>query len=591
MAESSAPSAENVENQHTFADDLPAAHSVEDDIHAHPIESPAGIAVKRGAYIDGVGKYVAPEQNTLANHYALVRNPANELDFYPSDCPLDTVAAYVFKDAAFSNDPHPHYLDYQPLRENIAVVRNFILQQMTENGDLTKPEQNAAAINNLDYMGLEIGRALQRGSRFSLRGDTLDPVKASQPGTGAAEIYAFLHQKQESNKFLHTFKKMAGRDYSGWGLPPIDNSPFNTREAEAFRNNTPQIPLQQNPAPSPAPEAQPIVNPSVEFAPTTGLDGGRQLAILGSTLAGTAMSLERVRRLPKPVRDESIALARHILDNLRFGVGETAPRGEWMQRPEEQVLEESNALVSVANLYADMYNNAQAAHPDAASDTTLQQSNEALGKLAYLVKERSVQQLEAQGNTREAALLQQEIARYPDSWKEADGTQMNALLSQLNAGLQQAETLIAQAQAVGLSPVQTQAILQEAEAKPIHNPALLASTLDAQILQQLQAQKQEAKAAAPQAPLRGDLPAGLQHLSPQALAALQKVQGNNSARVATGQEMAQQTQQSHVEALGRQVPAGTTLAAEKVTVPPTSDYRSNVMAQQTAVPQDTAKTR
>lgn len=571
-------------------------------MHEHPVApSTTGIPLRSSAYSDGVGKYMAPEENTLTNHYALVRDPSNELDFLPGDCPLDTVSAYTFKDPAFSKPTHPHYLDYRPLRENIAVVRNVILQNITESADLSDPQQNSAAINTLDFMGLEIGEALQRGSRLSLRGDNLNPLEASQPGIGAAEIYQLLYEKQESNKSLHFVKKLFGKDYSQWNLPPIEDTIFNAANVEAFRNASATVPAPPAPAESPAKTAEPqaVRNPVAGFAPTQGLDSGRQLAVLGSTLAGTVMSLDRVRQLPKPVRDESIDLARKILENLRFSMGEAAPRDAWMQRPESEVIEESNALVSVAGFYADVYNNAQAVSPEVTADETLQKANEALGKLAYLVKSQSIEQLEAQGNTQAVQLLQQEVGRFPESWKDIGEMRMGDLLAQLNTGLERAQQVIEQAKAEGVSPeaLNNIAAIQSAatSAPPAQNPALLAAALDAQLLQQFNAQQQSITVPA-------NLPDSLKHLSPQALAALQQVQGNSaaSARVSNATNQDVSAQQSHVEALGRgvnSVPAQASASPapqEKTTTAPvaTPDYRSTVTAQQnTTATHEPAKSR
>ncbi|MBM3617821.1 MAG: hypothetical protein FJX23_04675 [Alphaproteobacteria bacterium] len=544
------PKGDNAALLKSHAEDIALLHEKQQNLELREklYHDPTHVELRRADFVSAIGKYMAPTQDTLVRHHHLVLDRSNGLDYHPMGSPFDNVVTQMFRDPAFSKTNHPNYFDYEPLRDNIAIVRNYILSSLSEGVDLSSDENKSKTVRNLEDMGREIGVALERGMGFPRPGvATIDATKASQPGEGAAEIYKFLLEKQSNNKFFHGIKSMFGFDYSSWNLPPLDVSPFTQENVEAFKSHgvghngdtlrdfsdaeyTPPQPLpaveHEVPQDTPAPIEQDSNNP-------------QKLAVIGASLAGTAFSLERVRKLPKPVREESIEIARYILDNLKFGVGESAPRDAWLMRPEEQVIEESNSLVSVAGFYADVYNNAVTLNPNAKNDAVLLETNETLGKLAYLVKETSAQQHEANGNIVDAELLRAEIANYPDSWKNVDETSMGAMLDRVKAGLDRGEDLVKQALADGvqLAPVEVNAANAEDKKGTLHDPAILAATLDAQILQQVKAQvvQQQNKA---QAPLSAEpvkitpVPDALKGLSAESLAAVRKMNANMTRQTA-----------------------------------------------------------
>lgn len=508
---------------------------------------PPAIELRRADFVGGVGKYMAPTQDTLARHHHLVLDRSNGLDFYPMGSPFDNVVMQMFRDPAFSKPNHPNYFDYEPLRDNVAVVRNYILSSLSEGVDLSTDENNSKTIRNLENMGRELGVALNRGMGFPRPGvATIDAIQASQPGEGAAQIYKFLLEKQSNNKYFHGIKSLFGFDYSSWNLPPLEKSPFNAENVDAFKSHgldatgDTRRDFSQNPVnDNPAAYEQPIAPlPAQEIAPEPAFgddaNNPQKLAVIGASLAGTAFSLDKVRSLPKPVRDESIDIARYILDNLKVGVGEAAPRDAWLMRPDEQVIEETNSLVSVAGFYADVYNNAVTLNPNAKNDAVLLETNETLGKLAYLVKEKSAQEHEAKGNIVDAELLRAEMSIYPDNWKQVDDTSMSQMLDRIQAGLDRGENIVKQALADGvqLVPADFKSASADEKKGTLHDPAILAATLDAQILQQVKSQvQQQTPRQAPLStePVKVAVPDALKGLSAENLAAIRQMSAKQAA--------------------------------------------------------------
>lgn len=431
------------------------------------------VPVSDAKFVNGLGKFMVPIEGSLTNHYRLIYDRSNELDFWPQQSPaFDGLVAQTFLDPAFSRSTHPKYFDYEPLRDNIATVRNYALQVALDGVDTSDPKQIDSAARKMEQMGREIGVALQRDSLFRRPGsDHIDVAKASIPGEGAAEIYALLAKKQSKNKVLHSAKALFGYDFSEWNLPPIENSPFSKHHIEEFCLGDFSTPdsrahLDQNEAMAVTRAAKKArtqadslleqqQQPAMENTPQqpletspeapAGLSAAQKISVLGAAIAGSAYSLDRVKRLPSPVKQRSVDLARDILDKMRVSVGD-ADRNQWLERPAEESLAQGEAIASLAGLYAESYQAALQADPNIKHDPSIQQGNEAMGKLAYMVKQQAVTQLISEGKTDDAEMMMAELEQYPESWKEADNTPVAELLNRLQNGLETSHASVQKAQ-------------------------------------------------------------------------------------------------------------------------------------------------
>lgn len=427
------------------------------------------VPVSDAKFVNGLGKYMVPVEGTLINHYRLIYDRSNELDFWPEQSPaFDGLVAQTFLDPAFSRSNHPRYFDYEPLRDNIATVRNYVLHSVMNGVDTTNPAQMKNAERKLEQMGREIGVALQRDSLFRRPGsDHLDVSKASVPGEGAALMYQLLDKKQQKNKILHPVKAFFGYDYQ-WNLCPIEKSPFSKANVEAFclgdfsqpgnpshaneleavemtkaakraRQEAEALQAQTQPAPETAAEPTPAAP-----QPAQSFTDAKSLSVLGAAIAGSAFSLDRVKRLPNPVKDRSVQIARDILDKLRVEVG-TSDRQEWLSLSSEEAKTQGEAIASIAELYAESYQAALVVDPNLKNDVIMQSSNEAVGKLAYLMKQQAAQEMLAEGNADDAQMLMAEIEQFPAEWKQVDGVQVGELLDQMQYGLEHTHTVVQEA--------------------------------------------------------------------------------------------------------------------------------------------------
>lgn len=419
-------------------------------------------------YVNGIGRVVTPTDRTLQGYYGLVFNRDNKLDFWPEQSPaFANIIAQTFLDPAFSESSHPKYLDYEPLRDNLATLEIYLKNVVMHGVDTTNMDQLRDAQRKLEQMGRELGVALQRDTLFRRPGSArLSVIEASEPGVGAAKAYELLTKKYARSGNWSLLKKVFGYNYSDWKLPDIETTPFSKANVDAFSLARFTAPADNAVAVSNEPPIQPLVAPEVapaeditlsppEIAPATQQDSlfsmAQELAILSAGFATTVYSLDRVNALAPPVKARSVELARHILENMRADLGDTNP-DQWLEFPPETALLQDDALNAVARVYAEAYQAALVENPLLEHDVSMQQSNEALGKLAYLMKEQAGMKLVDEGRPDEAMVIMAELKQFPENWKRSEGESVETLLAQMQSGLEMSYQAILLSQQKGLIP-------------------------------------------------------------------------------------------------------------------------------------------
>lgn len=529
------------------------------------------VAVLNAQSLNGLGKYMTPVENTLENNFRLVYDRSNELDFWAEQSPaFDGLVAQTFLDPAFSMSNHPRYFDYEPLRDNISTVRNYALQVVLNGVDARDSAQMKTAERKMEQMGREIGVALQRDSLFKRPGSaSLDVSDASEPGVGAAKMYELLKSKQDKSGLFAPIKQVFGYNYSDWGLPEIDRSPFSQANVEAFcigdfnspdsRSHLEDIEAAKATQDSRAArrevddmQTQQPNTTEIPDTPVEGLSNAEQLAILGAGLAGTAKSLNRVENMAEPTKDRSVELAREILDNMRISLVDTS-RDQWLEMPAEESLVQNEAIGSIATLYAQSYQAGIANDPSLQDNPTVQQSNLAVGKLAYMMKQQAGMKLVDEGRMDDATAIMSELETYPQSWKQqGEGESVETLLAQMQNGLELTHRAAQKAQKKGFeidaASAPEAAKLRRDEAININQVNEQHPAQTADDIAQTQAQVQTATARQPlpsQEQLQTILNQG--NLSPTELATVRDMQ----AQAAIMHQEAPSTQlKSHAQSVG-----------------------------------------
>ncbi len=405
--------------------------------------------------LPGFGTFYVPQEQTLQHHFMLVYYRDNNLGFWPQDYPsFDGIVSQMFTRPYVINTEHPDYLKWEGLRDNMATVRNYLMHHVLKDVDLSNHDELRMAQLDLVEMGREVGAALQRDS-FWRRPFTLhlDKETCNEPGEGAAKIYELLTKQQQPSFFMRPIHWLMGRRYWEWKLPPIEETPFAPQHVADFSvergisgsylgvapEQNPLLGLGQEEAQETAQQqAQAAqVDPMAETSVTPEAiqnNTGIQLSLLGAAIAGNAMSLERVEQLPEPVKDEAIAIARDILEKLKARDG-SQPLPQWLERPAEQLLNDTQALAEATSVYAQDVRTLLQSNPEMADEPAIQEANQAVGQLAYQIKKQALEQLQADGLAQDAQAAQLELDNMPAEWKTEPQGGIAGLANKLAAGL------------------------------------------------------------------------------------------------------------------------------------------------------------
>lgn len=430
------------------------------------------IPIREARVAKGIGKYMEPVAQTLNDHYQLIFDRSNKLDFWPEDNPaFDGVVAGTFLPAAFNTPEHPNYFNYEPLRDNLATVRNVLMNMLVDpipEGD-GHDKANHQALLKLEQMAREIGVSMER-DKLLLPGPnttTLNTAALAEPGIGAAKMYEFLLKKQNRSMWLHPIDWLRGRDYSHWNLPPLEQSPFSAEHVAQFHPNytPPGVDPRAPDVELPTPEIAPITPEAAPEAAKDPFSIGHEIALAAASATAAAHALRSVDTLPRPVKNRAVELARDILDKLKIRFCDDTAI-EWMQHPSDETLAMGESIAEVLTLYNFTFHNALAENPDLQQDAALSTANLAAGKLAYVLKMQALAALERETNPDDAALVLGEIQSMPDSWKQlgADET-IASLLEQVDQGIEVSHAAAMQAQEVRMRGGQQQDGVANAQAQ------------------------------------------------------------------------------------------------------------------------------
>ncbi len=204
---------------------------------------------------DGVGVFLLPQKEldafTGKNRYTycgleeLYEDHTAKIDFDPVKYKLfdggvqDYLETFPMHQALWKPN-HEFYTDYEPIRKNLALVRNGIYLQYFPDG-IYDPYSKSAATQKiyLEEMGKVLGATLKRESFFrKALPPSSDPLAERRFGDygiehiGAAEMYKALLRAQ--NKFtLNPLRWLQGKFNSyDWNLADIENTVFRQKDIE-----------------------------------------------------------------------------------------------------------------------------------------------------------------------------------------------------------------------------------------------------------------------------------------------------------------------------------------------------------------------
>lgn len=410
-----------------------------DNTVAYPIERVRG----------HVGRWLIPREGSLTAHYKLVKEKERDIDFSPANYPgFDAIFTEQYEKLAnrpegtgFFDPLNSYFPRYEPLRDNLATVRNYMLQLYFPDNSPDDQLRIAHLKEIADY--LAEGLANDR-SFFGLVPyhnpfkPFIDINKASaKDGEGARYLYQKILEMQRHNNWTRPFSALTallgGHHYGAWDLPSLQDSAFardlGADDEEAQRSIGAEIA-----GLSASYEA--VEHKRAALADRQrASDAATDLDALGSQLLFSYYQMrDAVEDLSAPIRREAIDIAHEILRKLSMKLGSTSVANGLSFRPTD----DNAALGSssgVGRMLVKMTGMMRALGEDMLAHPAVAGAHQALGQLAYLAKLEALNMATQAGNTKLAGNIRRQLSQMAAFGHDLDGKSFGDLLDKMKGGI------------------------------------------------------------------------------------------------------------------------------------------------------------
>lgn len=439
-------------------------------------------------FIHNVGKYATPSSNTWEAYSNTVR--ACSMHFDPEGYCFDKAVAKAAKNRALSDPSARYYADYEPLRHNIAVIRNFVLNNEYGEEVDAREAQDDQKFAHIVQIGHTIGQMLFRGNNplmsnpFAAR---ISPKDSNVEYDGAVEIYQKLLSAQSFNKLITPLSYIGQIDKKqhvdwAWRLPPIELTPFGKMNYYApppTDSRAASDTLMDQAAATSAMQANALRE---EMAETLAMDA------VGTAFAHTATSYNSVENLAQPIKLQAIEIAREILEKLKIQFSGT-PIIAMMDYNSGQFQRTIADMNTVITVYKDHLLRACALDPSLPEDPMVLGANEAVGFLGVQIKLRALDRAEMIGDAEHASTMRQELALLPQRWLNPNFMTSSQALGALEQGLSMVVATLAMIQNDGVDQIQRNLMLQASYADPQESSRRLQNLVQDEQIQKLAAER------------------------------------------------------------------------------------------------------
>lgn len=412
--------------------------------------------------VQGIGKYVIPRRTGWKPLLEVIHDPVPNIDFSANIYPaFDGILGQRFNSPYLLDPLDDNFMSYESLRDNLAAVRNFLMQTYyadTPNGMTPeKAKQSLAEIaafvgdglyNNWLYYGvvpnhnptkphIDLGHARRTG------------------GEGAQYIYEKILEHQRHSSWLRPFEKVAelfgGKPKHDWMLPPARATHFNERYGKLLTEGGLPPGADMASIEVAAAEVAAIeARLSALYDSRAVSDVAGDLDALANHLIFTADTMDAggVAQLSEPTRVRAVEIARDILRKLKFSLGDVSLLDGLRLKPTDD-LTTFNAVHGVATVYERLLAWARGNH-DAGimQHPAILAANRAIGQVGYLAKREAHRMATLAGNSLLAERLSTQLATLSARYGMPEGARFGDLLDTIDSGI---NTIITRIQQVGVS--------------------------------------------------------------------------------------------------------------------------------------------
>lgn len=366
------------------------------------------------------GAYARTDYPSFAAHLANIIT--TQLGFHPSQQPqFDGALCKAYPNHAPLIDPnHASYGALAPLRTNLVVLRNFLLQTY---GDAAALAPVAHTIGDM----LKQGESLFKNP-FAL---SITLNDANQWGVGAATLYGLLLKKYPQ-------------------LPPLAQTPFarldpndiptDTNEDDDFRARTTEEAVAAAAALNDhGADMRELSDEELDAVLEEELDHDttNDLAAISDKILKIQQrhNVQRsVEELDDKTKSRAIELGREILRKLRFHFSDV-PIDQLMTANPDAIRSVMNDVRKVTDIFSKYLEDAAQRMPEMLEDTHVMAAMNAAGKLAAQAKLYAIKEAREAGDITQMNALIREHAALPEQWRNPPEKRLGELLDQLDKGL------------------------------------------------------------------------------------------------------------------------------------------------------------
>lgn len=396
--------------------------------------------------IPEAGRYAVPRLRGWKPLLDIVHDPEADINFSLSDYPsFDTILDEHFGSPYLSDPLDDKYESYTHLRENIAAVRNFLMETYYSNPPAgMSPDKIRTA---MEQIAAYLGDGLYNNWLLFGAVPNHNPTKpfvsidrAKQPnGEGAQYLYEKILEMQRHSNWLRPFAPIVamfgGKSTIDWHLPGVESTPFNMLyEGDLANPAINAVPTEAEIAAA----AQRLAQLEARRNYVREANAFTMLAVdldsIGNHLLYTADNLQAMASLSEPVRREAVEIAKDILRKLKISIGDMNILEGLRLKPKDD-LAALGAIKGVVMVYERLLAWGKRIDPSIMQHPSVLAATQSVGQLGYLAKMEALRAAKAAGNTALADKIAGQIARIPPYFANTNQTRFGGLLERIEQGI------------------------------------------------------------------------------------------------------------------------------------------------------------
>lgn len=414
--------------------------------------------------VEGMGRYVIPRRTGWKNLLDIIHDPKPNIDFSANIYPtFDGIIGQHFQSPYLLDPLDGKYESYENLRDNLAAVRNFLMQTYyaSDKSGMSPAQAKAAMAEIAGFVGDGLyNNFLYAGiiPNHDWRKPFISISEASEPGGhGAQYIYERILAHQRSSSWLRPFdavlQLLGGKPHMDWKLPEADATHF----TDWLEKDIAPTEVSANPKldevnaaimAASAKQTQLQARLDAVRADKALSNTAHDLDDIGNHLIYAATNMEGVAHLDEPVRRNAVDIAKEILRKLKLNLGSVNVVDGLKMKPSDDMAT-LGAIKAVSTVYERLL-----AWARGTNDTSIFRNpsviaaTQAIGQLGYMAKREALRLADLSGNTKLVGSIGDQLRRLPESFKPKEGTTLGSLTDTVQNGI---DTIMTRTQQVSVS--------------------------------------------------------------------------------------------------------------------------------------------